>query len=67
MDTLLQGNYPPGVEDATASIPGYGFIAQTMLKTLGVDVGQIVSIYLLLFGFYQGALLLWHKSRDYFM
>jgi len=67
MDTLLQGNSPPGVEDATASIPGYGFIAQIMLKTLGVDVGQMVSIYLLLYGFYQGALMIWARARDYFV
>ncbi|KAH4043651.1 hypothetical protein HBH49_229430 [Parastagonospora nodorum] len=67
MDNLLQGNAPPGVGDATASIPGYGMIAQVMLGAFGVDVGQIVSIYLLLFGFYQGGLMLWHKACDYFL
>jgi chaperone BCS1 len=67
MDNLLQGNAPPGVGDATASIPGYGMIAQVMLGVFGVDVGQIVSIYLLLFGFYQGGLMVWRKACDYFL
>jgi hypothetical protein len=66
METLVQGNVP-GVADATANIPSYGFITQIMLKAFGVDVGNIVSVYLVLVGVYQGAVFFYNKVRDYFL
>lgn len=64
---MAQGDLPPGIADATANIPGFGFVAQILLKTLGIDVGNIVSLYLVLYGFYQGANFLWQHGRSYLM
>jgi chaperone BCS1 len=64
---MTPGDLPPGLADATAGIPGFGFIAQILLKTLGIDVGNIVSLYLLLFGLYQGANFLWRQCRSYLL
>ncbi|EFQ86522.1 hypothetical protein CFE70_007330 [Pyrenophora teres f. teres 0-1] len=51
----LGGMLPPGLADAALNIPGLGAILQLFLNKLGFDVGSMMSLYLLLFGLWQGA------------
>jgi chaperone BCS1 len=62
----LTANLPPGLAGAAANIPGYTIISQLILKAFGIDVGDIISFYLVLFGVYQGARILYNKRRAYF-
>jgi chaperone BCS1 len=62
----LTANLPPDVAGAAANIPGYTVISQFILKAFGIDVGDIISFYLVLFGVYQGATILYNKGRAYF-
>jgi chaperone BCS1 len=64
---FLRDNLPSWIADATASIPGYAFVSQIILKAFGIDVGDAVSFYLVLFGLYQGAMLLYNKVHEYFL
>jgi chaperone BCS1 len=56
-------NLPPGL---AANIPGYTIISQSILKAFGIDVGEVISLYLLLFGVYQGAMFLYDRGHSYF-
>jgi chaperone BCS1 len=62
----LTANLPPALAGATANIPGYTVISQLILKAFGIDVGDIISFYFVLFGVYQGARILYNKGRAYF-
>ncbi|KAF1918806.1 P-loop containing nucleoside triphosphate hydrolase protein [Ampelomyces quisqualis] len=66
METI-RGYLPQGLPDTTANIPGYGLISKLALKAFGVDIGDIVTIYLLLFGIYQGARFVYYRARIYFI
>jgi chaperone BCS1 len=59
----LTANLPPGLAGAAANIPGYAIISQLILKAFGIDIGEIISFYLVLFGVYQGARILYNKGR----
>ena len=63
----LRETLPPGLVDAAASIPGFGSIAQFVLSKFGFDIGNVVSLYLLLFAIYQGASFVYTRGRGYFM
>jgi chaperone BCS1 len=56
-------NLPPGL---AANIPDYTIISQFILKAFGIDVGEVISFYLPLFGVYQGAMFLYDKGHSYF-
>jgi chaperone BCS1 len=60
---FLTANLPPGL---AANIPGYTIISQIILKAFGVDVDEVISFYLVLFGIYQGAIFLHDKGHSYF-
>jgi chaperone BCS1 len=59
----LKETLPPGLADAAINIPGVGAILQLLLNKLGFDVGSTMSLYLLLFGLFQGALFLYTQGR----
>ncbi|KAL1797139.1 hypothetical protein ACET3X_003745 [Alternaria dauci] len=62
MDSL-RASMPPGMADAAVNIPGVGAVLQLLLNKLGFDVGSTMSLYLLLFGLFQGALFLYTQGR----
>lgn len=51
--------------DANTIIPGYTIISQLLLQNFGVDAGELVSKYLILFAIYKAALWLWDKGKDF--
>ncbi|KAF2865752.1 BCS1 N terminal-domain-containing protein [Massariosphaeria phaeospora] len=69
-------NFEPGATNSTltslpstlleALIPGYGIVSQIIRRTLGFDVGLVVSGCLVVFGLFQGAQLLYYKSYSFF-
>ncbi|KAF2827121.1 mitochondrial chaperone bcs1 [Ophiobolus disseminans] len=63
----LRETLPPGLADAAVNIPGFGAIAQLFLNKLGFDVGNTMSLYLLLFGLWQGATFLYSRGRGYLL
>lgn len=63
----IKENLPPGMADAAANIPGVGAVVQLLLNKLGFDVGSTMSLYLLLFGLYQGAMWVYHQGRGYLL
>jgi hypothetical protein len=65
MESLKEA-LPEGISASTASIPGYGMIAQLVLSFFGFDLGEIVSLYLLLFGGYQAGLYVWNRAWFYY-
>ncbi|RAR12500.1 mitochondrial chaperone bcs1 [Stemphylium lycopersici] len=66
MENLKQ-TLPPGLADAAANIPGVGAVIQLFIGKFGLDVGNMMSFYLLLFGIYQGAVFLYGRGKDYLM
>ena len=64
MENLKQ-TLPPGLADAAVNIPGVGAVVQLFLGKLGLDVGSMMSFYLLLFAVYQGAVFLYSRGKDY--
>lgn len=63
----LKETLPPGMANAAMNVPGFGAIAQLILNKLGFDVGNTMSLYLLLFGLYQGAMWLYYQGRSYLL
>jgi chaperone BCS1 len=63
----LKESLPPGIADAAINIPGFGAIAQLLLNKLGFDVGSTMSLYLLLFGIFQGAVFLYTRGRGWIL
>jgi chaperone BCS1 len=63
----LKETLPPGLADAALMIPGFGAIAQLLLTKLGLDVGNTMSLYLILFGLYQGAMFVYNRGRGYLL
>jgi chaperone BCS1 len=63
----LREHLPSGVAEAAASIPCFTFISHVILRAFGIDIGEVVSFYLVLFGLYQGALLLYNKVQECFL
>lgn len=61
----LKGALPHGLADAAVSVPGFGAMIQVLIGKLGFDVGNLMSMYLLLFGIYQGALFLYNQFHHY--
>jgi hypothetical protein len=63
----LKDSLPPGMADAAINIPGVGAILQLLLNKLGFDVGSTMSLYLLLFGLFQGALFMYTQGRGFIL
>jgi chaperone BCS1 len=63
----LKETLPPGLADAAINIPGFGAIAQLLLNKLGFDVGSMMSLYLLLFGLFQGAVFFYNRGRGWML
>ena len=63
----LKEQLPLGLGDAAMNIPGFGAIAQLFLNKLGFDVGNTMSLYLLLFGIWQGAMFVYSRGRGYLL
>ncbi|KAI4658685.1 uncharacterized protein J4E79_006443 [Alternaria viburni] len=61
----LKESLPPGLADAAINIPGFGAIVQLVLNKIGFDVGSTMSLYLLLFGIFQGAMFLYNRGRTW--
>lgn len=61
----LKESLPPGLADAAVNIPGFGAIIQLVLNKIGFDVGSTMSLYLLLFGIFQGAMFLYNRGRGW--
>jgi hypothetical protein len=53
------------ITDATSMIPGYSIIAPLLLQNFGVDVGAVISKYLIFFVFYQGVIYLWERGYSF--
>ncbi|KAG9186375.1 hypothetical protein G6011_02931 [Alternaria panax] len=60
----LRDSLPPGMADAAINIPGVGAILQLLLNKFGFDIGSTMSLYLLLFGLFQGTLFLYNQGRQ---
>jgi len=63
----LKEKLPSGMADAAVGIPGVGAVAQLLLNKLGFDVGNTMSLYLLLFGLYQGVMWIYTQGRGYLL
>jgi len=63
----LKGTLPPGLADAALNIPGLGAILQLLLNKLGFDVGSTMSLYLILFGLWQGAQFIYGLGHRYLL
>ncbi|KAI2485339.1 bcs1 atpase [Pyrenophora tritici-repentis] len=63
----LEGMLPPGLADAALNIPGLGAVLQLFLNKLGFDVGSTMSLYLLLFGLWQGAQYMYGLGHGYLL
>lgn len=63
----LKEALPPGMADAAMMVPGFGALAQILLSKLGLDAGNTMSFYLLLFGIWQGAMYVYRTGRGYLL
>lgn len=63
----VMGTLPEGLADAAVAIPGLGAMIQVLIGKLGFDMGNLMSMYLLLFGLYQGAMFLYNQGRHYLL
>ena len=61
----LKESLPPGLADAAINIPGFGATVQLVLNKIGFDVGSTMSLYLLLFGIFQGGMFLYNRGRTW--
>lgn len=62
MDTL-----PEGLADAAIAIPGFGTMIQVVMSKFGLDAGNLMSMYLLLFGIYQGVMFVYRQGKHYLL
>jgi chaperone BCS1 len=63
----LRETLPRGLGDAAVGIPGFAGFAQVLISKLGFDIGNLMSMYLLLFGLYQGAVFLFNQAWYYML
>lgn len=66
MENIME-TLPEGLAEAAVAIPGFGAMIQVLIGKLGFDMGNLMSMYLLLFGLYQGALFLYRQGRHYLL
>jgi hypothetical protein len=50
--------------ELTSSIPGYGIFSRVLLQQFGIDIGQLVSIHLVIYALYQVGQYIYHWVSD---
>jgi hypothetical protein len=53
------------MEDAGSMILGYSIVAELLLQHFGVDLGNFISKYLIVFAIYQIGIYLWEPGSSF--
>jgi hypothetical protein len=53
------------ISHASSIIPGYSIVAPLLLQYFGVDIGSIISKYLIVFAIYQVGIYLWERGHGF--
>jgi chaperone BCS1 len=71
-DVMSEFNSTEGIPQSIPStvlemlVPGYGTISQLMYRIFGIDIGVLVSGWLIVWGLYTGGRYVYSMSKDYF-
>jgi hypothetical protein len=55
------------INDASATIPGYGIVVQIVSRYLGFDLGWLISKYLVLFAIFKASAYIFTQLQNYFV